>query len=534
MTNRFFSPYQLIHLMKLRANGINSLLITDGVGVGKTISAGYILYHCSKIYRRASIVICPPILVDKWRMELKNRFNLDTRLATNKETFDLMCEEISANPGWETAPIYICSFSYLSREENLQIPPIGVLLFDEVHYIRNNKTKAYANARSISKGAQFRIGMSATPINNSLSDLASILSVLIPRVEFQDADDMFSDIWNSPLLDSFSCMVTRFLKEQVSDQFTIRKVHTEVIEYPVEYMLLVNSTIERIMSERNSEEFFERIVFYRLAASSPRAFLKSANLDKRDFSFQDPKLSRLMNLLSKGSEDRWLIFTEFKETAKLIEESIHDRIVMVLSGESIPEEREAIVNIFRNEPNSVIVMTPVGSEGLDFQICSNLVNYDLHWNPMKIEQRIGRIDRIGQSKKEIDIYNFVARGSIDEMVLEKIGDKLSLVSDSFAEIMPILEDVPQHVSMMDESALESEMKNADELINAAVFYNRFSSSDLSVIKNVNPENCDVEEWRDADWSQPTPWMGNCIRWRQRTGRSTQQFLEILNAYSPDN
>ena len=97
-------------------------------------------------------------------MELKNRFNLDTRLATNKETFDLMCEEISANPGWETAPIYICSFSYLSREETLRIPPIGVLLFDEVHYIRNNKTKAYANARSISKGAEYRIGMSATPI----------------------------------------------------------------------------------------------------------------------------------------------------------------------------------------------------------------------------------------------------------------------------------------------------------------------------------------------------------------------------------
>ena len=103
-----------------------------------------------------------------------------------------------------------CSFSYLSREENLGIPPIGVLLFDEVHYIRNNKTKAYANARSISKGAEYRIGMSATPINNSLSDLAAILSVLIPRVEFQDADDMFSDIWDSPLLDSFSCMVTRF------------------------------------------------------------------------------------------------------------------------------------------------------------------------------------------------------------------------------------------------------------------------------------------------------------------------------------
>jgi SNF2 family DNA or RNA helicase len=517
--------------MKLRSNGLKSLLITDGVGVGKTISAGYILFHGSHIAREPSVVICPPILVEKWRMELKNRFDLDSRLANSKEGFDLMCDEISSGVDWDIAPIYICSFSLLSREKGLDIPQVGVILFDEVHYVRNNQTNAYENSRRLASKAEYRIGMSATPINNSLSDIASIVSVLVPTLHFKDADELFSDIWDSPVLDSFSSMVTRFLKEQVSDQFTKRKVHTEVVEYPNEYMLFVNNCIESRMLERRSDAFFEKIVFFRLASSSPRAFLNSFNALEEGPRFDDPKIARLCELLSERKSERWLIFTEFKETAKLIEDSIQDRIVLVLSGDSDSEERAAIVNIFHSEPNSVIVMTPVGSEGLDFQICSNLVNYDLHWNPMKIEQRIGRIDRIGQSKSEINIHNFVAKGSIDDMVLEKIGDKLSLVSNSFAEIMPIVEGRVRETSMMDDDSLSAELDSAKEMINAAQFYNRFSSSDLDVIKNVNPENCDTDEWLWADWTHPTPWIGNCIRWSQRTRESSENFAEMLEAYS---
>ena len=111
--------------------------------------------------------------------------------------------------------------------------------------------------------------------NNKLDDLAAILSVLIPSIDFKDAEELIKDIWESTLLDSFASMATRFLKEQISDEFTRREVHTEVVEYPENYMQLVNVRIENMMMQRNSTSFFERIVFYRLAASSPRAFLKS-------------------------------------------------------------------------------------------------------------------------------------------------------------------------------------------------------------------------------------------------------------------
>ena len=113
MPERNFSSYQLVHLMKIRSNGLNSLLITDGVGVGKTISAGYILYYCANILREPSLIVCPPILVDKWRYELKHRFGLDSRLATNMEGFELMWDEINSGVEWDVAPIYLCSFSLL-------------------------------------------------------------------------------------------------------------------------------------------------------------------------------------------------------------------------------------------------------------------------------------------------------------------------------------------------------------------------------------------------------------------------------------
>jgi len=514
--------------MKLRTNGLNSLLISDGVGVGKTISAGYILYHCAHISREPSLIVCPPILVDKWRFELKNRFGLDSRLATNMEGFELMCDEINSGVDWDVAPIYVCSFSLLSRENELEIPRIGLILFDEVHYVRNPQTNAYYNARRLAFSAHYKVGLSATPINNSLDDLGAILSVLHPRISFEEANDIFGDLWDSPTLDSFSGMVTRFLKEQISDQFTKRNVYTEMIEYPEEYMQFVNTSIEaRTIGDTS---FLEKIIFYRLASSSPRAFLNSFKESEDDFQFADPKLDRLSALLSEKRDERWLIFTEFKETAKHIEDSIEDRIAMVLSGDSDYEERQAIVNIFRDVPDSVLIMTPVGSEGLDFQICSNLVNYDLHWNPMKIEQRIGRIDRIGQAKEEINIHNFVARGSIDEMVVAKIGEKLALVSDTFADIMSIIESGDNVNSMSDNETLDNQLESAEELISASRFYNRFTSSDIEVIQSINPENCDVDEWWLRDWSQPTPWIGNCNSWMLNTIRNADDFLEIIEAY----
>ena len=533
MSNRIYSSYQLLHLMKLRSNPLNCLLVTDGVGVGKTISAGYVVFHQAHIEREPTLIVCPPILVDKWKAEMSYRFDLKVRDATTNEGFELMFDELSSGVEWEVAPIYICSYSLLSRSDSLQVPNLGLVIYDEIHSVRNAETKSFTNAKTIASSAKYKMGLSATPINNKLGDLASILSVLIPTLNIDDANQLVNDIWESPLIDSFSSIATRFLKEEISEEFTKRSVHTEVIEYPEEYMALVNQLIEDLMSQRGSTSFFERIIFYRLASSSPKAFFKSFNTSHNTIQFEDPKLNRLGELLDSKTDERWLIFTEFKETAAYIEQSVDNRIILVLSGDKTGEEREAIVNIFRSEPNCVMVMTPVGSEGLDFQICSNLVNYDLHWNPMKIEQRIGRIDRIGQEKDTIFIHNFVARGGIDEKVLEVIGGKLGLVSDTFVNIMPIVDSIHGTKSIFDQDVLEDELKKADEMISAAKFYQRFVSSDLEVIDVINSEFCNTDNWVCLDWSTVAPWSTYCAKWVGENQVKLNSFIEIINAYKSD-
>ena len=134
-----------------------------------------------------------------------------------------------------------------------------------------------------------------------------------------------------------------------------------------------------------------------------------------------------------------MIFTEFKITAKLISENLTDYSHSVISGESTFSERYIAIDDFKKNPNGIIIMMPVGCEGLDLQICSRLINYDLHWNPMVIEQRIGRIDRIGQSKDVIHIYNFLVLGSIDYHMLSIMREKIGIVRDTFAGIESLLE-----------------------------------------------------------------------------------------------
>jgi SNF2 family DNA or RNA helicase len=519
--------------MKLRSNPFHCLLVTDGVGVGKTISAGYVVYHQAHIERKPTLLVCPPILVDKWKMEMSHRFDLEIRDATTNEGFELMFDELNSGVKWDIGPIYICSYSLLSRSDSLQVPSLGLVIYDEIHSVRNAETKSFINAKTISSNAKYKMGLSATPINNKIEDLASILSVLIPSLNVGNANELVNDIWESPLIDSFSSMATRFLKEEISEEFTKRSVHTEVIEYPEEYTILVNQLIENLMSQRGSTSFFERIIFYRLASSSPKAFFKSFNSNQEEIQFEDPKLNRLTKLLDSKKDERWLIFTEFKETAAYIEKSVDNRIILVLSGDKTREEREAIANIFRSEPNCIMVMTPVGSEGLDFQFCSNLVNYDLHWNPMKIEQRIGRIDRIGQEKDTIFIHNFVAKGGIDEKVLEVIGGKLGLVSDTFADIMPIIDATDNTNSIFDQGSLKDELKKADEMISAAKFYQRFVSSDLEVIDVINSEFCNTDNWVWLDWSTVVPWSTHCGKWVRENQIKLNSFIEIINAYKND-
>ncbi len=524
------SPYQLVHLMKLRSNGHNCLLISDGVGVGKTISSGYAIFHQAMISRKPVLIVCPPILVDKWRNEMKTKFALDTRRANHKDTFDLMLDEVHHTENWDRAPVYVTTYSLLSRMELFTSPLFGMVVMDEVHSSRNPETRLYPILREICRKSEYRIGLSATPINNSITDLASILSLLMPKYSFVELNTMLEDMWGLPSSDSISSITTRFTKDHVGSHFTRRKIHTIEVESSQNYASFVNQQISEMFPDSDGFQL-QTISMHRLAASSPPAFFKAIGR-RTKHRVDEPKVSALLEILANKPEERFLVFTEFKETAEHISRCICDRLVLQTSGSSNMEEREANAFLFRETDSSVMVMTPVGSEGLDFQFCSNLVNFDLHWNPMKIEQRIGRIDRIGQEKDTVSIYNFHVLGSIDERVRDVMGDKLGLVTGTFADIPPVLNSTNSLVgTRAGERALEREFSSAKDLIRTSTFYTNTAISDIDVTELIQIEYCDFHQWSEQDWTTTFPWSGEVEVWLTSLSEESNKFSELLSFYT---
>lgn len=155
-------------------------------------------------------------------------------------------------------------------------------------------------------------------------------------------------------------------------------------------------------------------------------------LDKLDF--------LLENIKSKNPKRKIIIFTEFVATQELLKSFLEDKGygISIINGSLNREDRDIEINNFRAY-NDFLVSTDAGGEGLNLQFANCVINYDLPWNPMKIEQRIGRVDRIGQ-KSDVDIYNFIIEDTVESRVREVLESKLfkifeELGIDKYSDIL---------------------------------------------------------------------------------------------------
>ena len=145
--------------------------------------------------------------------------------------------------------------------------------------------------------------------------------------------------------------------------------------------------------------------------------------------------------LSEANGGKAIVFSFFRRTLAYLEKALRGAgfSVVVIHGDVKPEDRLAVIERFRSDPNvHIMLASEVGAEGLDFQFCDTLVNYDLPWNPMKVEQRIGRIDRYGQKRPQIRIYSFVLEGTIEERILARLYDRIGIFEESIGDLEPIL------------------------------------------------------------------------------------------------
>ena len=167
---------------------------------------------------------------------------------------------------------------------------------------------------------------------------------------------------------------------------------------------------------------------------------------------RDSKFDKLVELLRLVEQEepgaKLLVFTFFVGTSRYLERRLtaEGYPALRIAGDvpSDPkrpdrDERGDVMRRFREDPTvRVLVSTEVGSEGLDFQFCHHLVNYDLPWNPMVVEQRIGRIDRFGQKSDKIHILNLVVEGTVEDRILLRLYDRIGIFRESIGQLESIL------------------------------------------------------------------------------------------------
>lgn len=169
----------------------------------------------------------------------------------------------------------------------------------------------------------------------------------------------------------------------------------------------------------------------------------------------DPKFELMMSVINnkeKEDNNKVIVFSSFRHSLHYIGSKLMKRDVRVaqIDGSVPDEERYSLRKRFKlpkveDDAIDVLLFTEVGCEGLDYQFCDTMINYDLPWNPMRIEQRIGRIDRRGQKSDTVKIYNMITVGTIDATIYERCLSKIGVFEASIGDCSEILGDISEQI-----------------------------------------------------------------------------------------
>ena len=182
----------------------------------------------------------------------------------------------------------------------------------------------------------------------------------------------------------------------------------------------------------------------------------------------DPKFERAYQIIKESEQAgsrKVIVFSSFRCTLGYLKRRLLEKGIRVgqVDG-SVPDDmRRSLRDRFKMDPENpdaldVLLFSEVGCEGLDYQFCDTMINYDLPWNPMRIEQRIGRIDRRGQKSPAVKIYNIITKGTIDEMVYQYCLRKIDIFNESIGDCATILGDISKLIMeiMLDPNLSEEE------------------------------------------------------------------------------
>ena len=459
-------------------------LFADEVGLGKTIEVGMVLKEMDlRETHNTFLVLTPAQLAPQWQTEMAEKFNLNF-VCNYDDEFEGFTAHDRIIASVDTAKSARFREAVLSRQWD-------VLVLDEAHYVRNEGTKRYELLKQIEYQEGFFA--TATPIQNEITDLYNIIDLIRPgllgtRSEFKSrfmVDGEGTQIKNADDLQrKLNRVMIRNQREETDIDFTNRNVRTNTFEPVAAEDKLYDAVTEYVRANYSSQDakHLVLLLLQKEVVSSPSAVLGTINkwlrgdgaatLSKKekeqlreikalaeavDTTTKQERLREVIETVhDRLEETRLVVFTQFRPTQEEIAASARalDQPVHVVNGDLSSVEKEAVVAEFEQD-GGVLVATDAISEGRNMQFCNVMVNYDLPWNPMKVEQRIGRIDRIGQ-EREVHVFNLALSGTVEEHVLEKLYSKINLFTQSVGGLREIL-------SRMEKSGTDFEKEVFDRL-----------------------------------------------------------------------
>ena len=169
----------------------------------------------------------------------------------------------------------------------------------------------------------------------------------------------------------------------------------------------------------------------------------------------------LRNFFRDHSDEKLIIFAHFRKTIYYLQERLQEvgiRCVTLMGG--MRESKDSVIKNFQDDPSTrVLISSGVASEGVDLQFCRVLINYDLPWNPMKVEQRIGRIDRIGQKKEKLIIWNLFYADTIDARIYKRLHERLKIFEHALGSLEAVLGD---EMARLEEELLKGELSQEQQ------------------------------------------------------------------------
>lgn len=463
--------YQVEAVRKVLKQFRGRVLLADEVGLGKTIEAGMALkeYLMRGMVEKV-LILTPASLVGQWREEMAVKFGIecastyDSQLKNNPEEF------------W-AQPRVIASIATARRAEQQAIlsrQHYDMVIVDEAHHLKNRQTANWKLVDSLQK--KFLLLLSATPVQNSLVELFNLLTLLKPglfktekefRARYMTSGkprvpanrDQMRDLMREVMIRNTRSLVDVKLPPRHAKTFLLDPLPEEEGCYRELSHLIAGQyekspapqrlALRHLLSAAGSTATTAAAALGRYAETRKVARPWLALQQRYTSLSQSSKEKSLLELLGHNRTEKKMVFVHHRETLHRLDAllSAHGFPHVIFEGGLSGPEKDAVIARFEAEA-PLLLCTESGGEGRNLQFCNTLINFDLPWNPMIIEQRIGRVHRIGQAR-EVFIFNLATRGTIEDQILRILDEKINMFELVVGEIDSILGELEDEQDFTD-------------------------------------------------------------------------------------